>query len=268
MDADGGDVDMSTGAAAGAGAGAGAGGVDVMCLSDWDESGYAAMLDEQARAASAVLRGCCFSVDGRHLSAVSSFGYVHTWEVEPVSALALALALVRMRQTARAQADGCPRAVLPAAPTLVPTTAQAKCAEQGPATSGIRGGPQWHGALLLHCRVRVGVGAHYVSLLPTCACNTARHSPRSTTTCLVHSGGASTMKVWKLDDLLASGAGGGAAREPTACLVMRNPREEGAGGAMPPFSATRDVIVDAKVRTACWTRSRARVMRVALPHAR
>ena len=74
----------------------------------------------------------------------------------------------------------------------------------------------------------------------------------------LRSGGASTMKVWKLGDLLAAGRGGGGtgaaspvSRVPSACLVMRNPREEAEGGAMPPFSATRDVAVDPKVCMRC-----------------
>ena len=82
----------SSGAGDGVGAGSGAvdvwGGPDGMSLGDWDEAAYAAMLDEQARAASDVLRGCCFSVDGQYLTAVSSFGSIITWEMNPVRAAA------------------------------------------------------------------------------------------------------------------------------------------------------------------------------------
>lgn len=54
-----------------------------MCLSEWDESKYSESLYAQARAASASLSGCCLDPqEARHLVAVSSFGYVHTWRVD------------------------------------------------------------------------------------------------------------------------------------------------------------------------------------------
>ena len=65
------------------------------------------------------------------------------------------------------------------------------------------------------------------------------------------SGGTSALRVWKLADLLKHGGkdGGKQAMDAAsvACLSMHNPREEGAGGALPAYSATHGIAVDGKV---------------------
>lgn len=70
--------------AGGAGAGVCVGAENAMSLAAWDTAAYASLLDAQARAASAVLRSCCFSPNADYLSAVSSFGMLHTWELDTV----------------------------------------------------------------------------------------------------------------------------------------------------------------------------------------